>query len=151
MKKGYSETKAYWVNKWRCQPEYADHLNRGKLIDGTKAMINGFSPLLEGAKSFCELGLGNGRNIHYFHEQFPAWEYQGNDINPAVHKAIRSQYPDILEYTDIKINDTLEYLKVCECADVIFSSDHLMHIPGSVIVEVCALMADKAQSLRRLA
>jgi len=145
VSKNYQDTKGFWRLFWATCPEYADELDRGPRVPETKRMICIHAPFFEDVNSFCELGLGNGRNVHYFHKIFPEWIYRGNDINPNVHKAILSRYPDVLDYSDIEIADTLEYLKTSRPVDMILTCAHLMHIPDSVIEDVCALMAEKAR------
>lgn len=95
---------------------------------------------------FCELGVGSGRNIYYFHRKYPKWKYIGNDINPNIYNEIKSIYPDLLDWATIEIIDTLSYLQKNNLQmDVTFTHGHLMHIPNDVIGEVCTLIAQKTK------
>ena len=144
MSDSYQDAKECWLTRWRNKPEYAARLDFAPQIDFIKAAIVATSPYIEGVKSFCELGVGTGNSIRYFHEKYPEWEYRGIDINPDVHKLILATYPGVLDYADIKSIDTLTYLQECDSVDLFYSKDHLMHIPDPVIAEVCALIASKA-------
>lgn len=99
---------------------------------------------MQDCQTFCELGVGSGRNIYYFHEKYPQWMYTGNDINPNIHDEIKSIYPDLLNWASIEIIDTLSYLKKDNFqTDITFTRGHLMHIPNDVISEVCNLISKK--------
>lgn len=101
---------------------------------------------MTGCRIFCELGVGSGRNIYYFHERHPEWKYIGNDINPNIYNEIKSIYPEILDWASIEIIDTLNYLRKDDLQmDITFTYGHLMHIPDDVITEVCSLIAKKTR------
>lgn len=106
-------------------------------------IVDRYASFLNSCVNFCELGVGNGRNIHFFHEKFPNWHYLGNDICPDIHDIIRAIYPDLLGYAEITIEDTLNYLEVCNHTDIMFTHGHLMHLPDDVIEEVCSLISSK--------
>jgi len=139
----YKKTKKIWT-KWRKKnPSYASATNSDKHIKKSKMIVDRYSGLLNSCASFSELGVGNGRNIHFFHEKFPDWHYYGNDIYPDIHNIIRAIYPDLLDYAEIIIEDTLIFLTVCNNTDIMFTHGHLMHLPDDVIGEVCSLISDK--------
>jgi len=140
----YRKTKRIWTNWWSRNPEYAMATTSDKHVKRSKMIVNRYASTLDGCGGFCELGVGTGRNIHFFHQRFPEWRYRGNDIYPDIHDIITSMHPDLLEYAEITIADTLEYLKVCDDADMMFTYGHLMHLPDAVIEEVCALISSKA-------
>jgi len=145
MSESYQDAKECWLTRWQNKPEYATRLDFAPQIVFIKKAVDVAGGHIEDVKSFCELGVGTGNSIHYFHEKYPEWEYRGIDINPEVHKLISTTYPGVLDYADIKSIDTLAYLRECNSVDLFYSKDHLMHIPEPVIEEVCALMASKAK------
>ena len=94
---------------------------------------------------FLRVGVGSGRNIHYFHQKHPEWTYIGNDINPNIHDEIKSVYPDLLNWASIEIIDTLSYLRKADFqTDITFTHGHLMHIPMMSLVK-CAVRLQKKQ------
>jgi len=98
--------------------------------------------------SFCELGLGTGRNVKAFHDEYPDATYCGNDIFPDIKKFVEEQHPEVLDYTDIYIEDTLQFLKKPPCEmDFVFTHGHLMHIPEDVIQEVMKLIFEQANTV----
>jgi len=139
----YRKTKKIWVNWWLSNPEYAIATNSDEHVKRSEMIVNRYALILNGCRSFCELGVGTGRNIHFFHKRFPDWHYCGNDISPDIHDIIRSMYPDLLDYAEITVADTLNYLEVCNDTDIMFTYGHLMHLPDAVIEEVCTLIATK--------
>lgn len=138
----YEDTQRFWIDKWA--RGYDKTIETDGSRKRSKAFVEIVAPHIEDATSLCELGVGNGRNIHYFHERFSGWAYAANDINPTVHSIIGAYYPDVLDYTSIVIMDTLGYLKQCRPADVMLTNGHLMHIPDDIIGEVCGLMEKMA-------
>jgi len=141
----HEEAKAFWLNIWRVRPEYKDELNSNAYVTRTKAIIEILGSKIQNTETFCELGVGPGRNIFYFHEAYPEWKYIGNDINPDTHSVIEESYPGMLDYADITIADTLDYLKQIDPVDTLFTHGHLMHISDETIDEICELMAQKAR------
>lgn len=139
----YEQMNQFWLHTWK-NADYGSRIDTKDYKEQSQIIVNTLAPHLSDVETFCELGLGNGRNVHYFHEKFPDWEYRANDINPDTHKVIAKHYPDVLDYCSVTILDTLTYLKECEPADLIFTHGHLMHIPDDVIHEVCDLMEQKA-------
>ena len=139
MSFSYDEMQEWWLNVW----QYADYGHRTDdqgYRNQSQILVNTISNVVVEVKTFCELGIGNGRNVHFFHEVFPNWEYMANDINPDIHSVIARYYPDVLDYCSVVIRDTLSYLKECKQADLIFTHGHLMHMPDDVIYEICDLM-----------
>ena len=138
------EAREFWKNTWLRNPQYVDELNSGAYRRRSVRMVEYFGPDIEDTETFCELGVGSGRNIFYFHEKYPGWKYSGNDINPGVLGVIAKDFPGVLECVNITIDDTLGYLKNIGGVDTLFTHGHLMHIPDSTIGEVCGWMAAKA-------
>lgn len=141
----YSQTKKIW-SQWYQKAKYAEFTNQPDNIEMSKHLVDTYGPRMTDCSVFCELGVGSGRNIYYFHEKYPDWKYLGNDISPNIHNEIRSVYPDLLDWADIEINDTLCYLRNPDFeTDITFTHGHLMHLPNEVIKEVCQLIAAKTQ------
>lgn len=138
----YSSTQKIWL-RWHKKGNYTQATNQAKHIKTSKFLVEKYGPCMIGCRIFCELGVGSGRNIYYFHEKYPEWTYIGNDINPNIYEDIRSIYPDLLNWAYIEIVDTLNYLRKDIKVDVTFTHGHLMHIPDDVIGEVCGLIAQK--------
>lgn len=138
----YLRTKEYWITRYK-KGNYAQATNQTKHIKTSKFLVEKYGPRIKDCKIFCELGVGSGRNIHYFHEKYPELTYIGNDINPNTYEDIKSIYPNVLDYSSIEITDTLNYLRKVIKIDVTFTHGHLMHIPDDVIDKVCALIAQK--------
>jgi hypothetical protein len=144
----YSKTKKIWKNEWYQDPHsnYAQLTNQAKHIETSKNLVDKYGPKMADCSSFCELGVGSGRNLHYFHEKYPQWTYTGNDINPNIHNDIRTIYPDLLNWAKIEVMDTLTYLRQENFhPDIVFTHGHLMHLPNDVIEEVCNLISAKCQ------
>ena len=131
-----------WLN-WHTKGRYALASHKVKHIESTKFIVEKYGPNLQGCRIFCELGVGSGRNIYYFHEKYPDWTYIGNDINPNTYEDIKSLYPDLLNWASVEIIDSLSYLRKDIKMDVTFTQGHLMHIPDDAIREVCSLIAEK--------
>ena len=136
----YTKTQKKWRKIYR-KINYAQGSNQPKHIKTSKSLVEKYGSRVKGLKIFCELGVGSGRNIHYFHEKHPELTYIGNDINPNTYEDIKSIYPDVLDYASIEIIDTLKYLKKVSKIDITFTHGHLMHIPDDTINEVCDLIA----------
>ena len=143
LKSNYKKTNKIWINWWKKQPEYAVNTNSDEHIQKSKIIVERYADLLKNCQSFCELGVGTGRNIHFFHERFPKWKYFGNDICPDIHKIIKTLYPNLLDYANIVVDDTLNFLNKCENFDILFTHGHLMHLPDDVIGKVCNLISQK--------
>jgi hypothetical protein len=141
--RNYDKMCQLWLRIWRTK-DYGSRIDSPEYRRQSEVLIKTLASALSDVESFCELGLGNGRNVHYFHKLFPDWEYRANDINPETNSVIAKHYPDVLDYCSIVILDTLSYLKECKPADLIFTHGHLMHIPDDAILEVCELMEQKA-------
>jgi len=143
----YSTTKKIWTKWYQGRNRnYTQLTNQAKHIETSKELVNKYGPRMTSCSSFCELGAGSGRNLHYFHEKYPQWTYMGNDINPNIYNEIKSIYPDLLNWAGIEITDTLSYLRQKDFeSDIIFTHGHLMHLPGDVIEEICALIAQKCR------
>jgi hypothetical protein len=140
----YRRTTRIWVRWWQDRPDYGMATNSAKHVARSRRIVDRYASVFAGCTSLCELGVGTGRNLHYFHERFPDWHYSGNDIAPGIHGTIASVYPELLQYAEILVADSLEYLKSCDSADILFTHGHLMHLPDAVIDQVFAMMADKA-------
>lgn len=138
----YLKTKEYWITMYK-KVNYAQATNQAKHIKTSKFFVEKYGSRIKDCKIFCELGIGSGRNIHYFHEKYPELTYIGNDINPNTYEDIKSIYPNVLDYSSIEITDTLNYLRKDIKMDITFTFGHLMHIPDDVIDEVCTLIAQK--------
>ena len=142
----YSNTKKIWSKWYQNHSDYTRLTNQAKHIETSKHLVDTYGPRMQGCQTFCELGVGSGRNIHYFHQKHPEWTYIGNDINPNIHNEIKSIYPDLLDWASIEITDTLSYLRKADFqTDITFTHGHLMHIPDDVIGEVCSLIAKKTR------
>jgi len=138
----YSSTKKIWVRLYN-KGNYARATNQAKHIETSKFLVETYGPRMVGCQIFCELGVGCGRNIYYFHEKYPEWEYIGNDINPKTYEDMGSVYPNVLKWASIEIIDSLSYLQRDIKMDVTFTHGHLMHIPDDVIGKLCSLIAQK--------
>ena len=143
MSLDYEEMQNFWLHVWRTE-DYGSRIDKQGYQNQTRVLVNTVADNVVGVKTFCELGLGNGRNVHCFHEVFPDWEYRANDINPDIHSVIARHYPDVLDYCSILILDTLTYLQECKPVDLIFTHGHLMHMPDDVIFDICGLMEERA-------
>ena len=141
----YQKTKKIWTNWWGEHASYGKATSSIEHIDKTRNMIKLHSELLGKCSSMCELGIGNGRSLYYFHEAYPDWDFRGNDIFPKIKEVISVCYPKVLDFADIAVQDTLAFLKECPEADLFLTFGHLMHIPNDVIGEVCDLIIQKAQ------
>ena len=139
----YKKTKKIWIDLWEKRPGYASATNSDKHIKKSKMIEDRYSLILNSCGSFCELGVGSARNINFFHKNFPNWRYCGNDINPDIQDIIKSMYPDLLNYAEITIEDTLNYLKKCNSTDIMFTYGYLMHLPDDVIEAVCTPISSK--------
>lgn len=141
----YTQTSKLW-SEWYQKGTYARSTNTEKHIETSKHLVETYGPQMNGCKTFCELGAGSGRNIWYFHEKHPNWTYRGNDINPDIHNQIAAIYPNLLDWADIAIADTLTFLQRGDFStDITFTHGHLMHLPNDVIDEICALIAQKTR------
>lgn len=76
----YSKTKKIW-SKWYQKGNYTQATNQAKHVKMSKFLVDTHGPQMQDCQTFCELGVGSGRNIYYFHEKYPQWMYTGNDIN----------------------------------------------------------------------
>lgn len=138
----YKEGCDFWLDIWK--DDYGRRMSTTGYKRTSQRVVNTLAPYLTEVESFCELGMGNGRNIHYFHEQFSNWGFRGNDINPDTYSEMALYFPKVIDYVSVIILDTLEYLRECKQVDLIFTFGHLMHIPDDSIKEVCELMSNKA-------
>lgn len=138
----YKEACDFWLGIWK--DEYGRRMSTAGYKRASRHIVDALAPYLTEVNSFCELGMGNGRNIHYFHDKFPSWEFRGNDINPDIYLEMAQHFPKVIDYVSAIVLDTLEYLHECKQVDLIFTFGHLMHIPDDSIEEVCKLMLSKA-------
>jgi len=134
-------------SSWYQTSDYARQTNQQVHVERSKDVVKRFGPLMKDVNSFCELGVGSGRNIHFFREKYPQWLYFSNDINPTIIEQIDSIYPGLADKDNVNVEiiDTLSYLKKLDEMDVFFTHGHLMHLPHDVINEVCSLIAKKSR------
>jgi len=138
----YSKTRLFWIKQHR--NNYIEKTESTTNIEMSKFLVNKYGHNLKGCQTFCELGLGSGRNLFYFHKKFPEWSYMGNDINPNTYGDIKNKYPGLLDIASIENIDTLKYLRKPDLnMDITLTHGHLMHLPNDIINEVCDLIAKK--------
>lgn len=141
----YETTQNYWKRLHR-RTNYSKRNARNDRHDMmTKHILDTYGWVMGVCESFCELGMGSGRNINIFHERYPRVYYYGNDISEKTRKVVRDLYPDMLLYADIQIQDTLSYVRELKKKDIIFTYGHLMHLPDDIIGEVCREIGEKSQ------
>lgn len=137
----YENTKNLWKKWWSKKPWYGRRTNLPKHLGRSEEIVRIFMDLGLTFSSFCELGIGSGRNIFYFHKCFPDAEYFGVDISPMVESVIRECHSSILEFVKLHIGDVLTFLQNPQFpTECIFTHGLLMHIPQDTIEELMQLI-----------
>lgn len=138
----YKFTKNYWKSKHKS----IDYVKSGVLTKNNKIsreFIERYLKKMNNINSLLELGVGSGRNLSIFQEHLPQIKYFGNDITQNLLEYVGSIYPEVLKLTELKVEDTYEYLNTSKKVDVTFTHGHLMHLPDEIIDNVCKNIANK--------
>ena len=130
----WKRAKKYWLRVYQSK-----RYGSPEKVQEAKSFVQKYASKIRWAKTICELGVGDGKHLHFFLEKYPNKKYCGNDFNPKVCSLVEKSYPDVFKKCDIMNKSTDKYLKGClQYVDVIFTYNHLMYVPEEGIDRICS-------------
>lgn len=147
----YQDLTEWWRerNKKGYQWKIAD---RDFLHDFSRRCVEVARPYLGDVSSLHEIGCGMGRNLNYFRKAFedrgfPVPQITGNDLSRV--SCYKHMDPDLRATMSLHECDTLKYVRqeveAGRTVDMLYSSDHMIHLSPEIIKELHGYMARYAK------
>jgi len=131
----WKKAKEYWLHAYKSK----QYINKPEKIQEAENFVRKYASKIRWAKTICELGISDGKHLHFFLEKYPNKEYYGNDFNPNVYSIVKKSYPDVFEKCNIMYKSTGKYLKGrLQYVDAIFTYNHLMYVSDEEIDKICS-------------